>query len=246
VKAKHESQNSEESVDLACKIIDKKRKGREKTIINDLKNISHPHIVALHSMLQNNQFLFVFFQWTNEGNLLQYVRDNGSVPEVQAKNWFNQIASALKFLHIRQVAHCNLSCKSILICEGNVKISGLTYILKVENDQKVVLKLKKSLLNFYRAPEVNLMNACNPFKADVFSIGVVLFIILNAMVPFSSQTLNEIIGDQLNRRFFIRQSIMHELSIDCQITIHALLEPDAEKRWNIEKVLAMKWLSSCC
>lgn len=228
------------STDLACKIVDRKKKTTDEKIVEVMKKICHPNIVVVHSMFQNGYLLFVFMQWMDEGNLLDYIRKNGAVEENRAKKWFKEMTSALKYLHDHHVAHCNLSCSSILIWrEESVKISGMSH-LHYNSDE--ITKFKSSIPAFYQAPEVHTTQPHNPFKADVFSLGVILFITINNMIPFSSCDVDELISDQQNCRYHIRASLMHKLSIDCQVVIHTLLEPNPKARLSIDKIIKLKWI----
>lgn len=238
-KVKYEDSSS--SIDLACKIIDRKRKTKDERLVELLKNICHPNIVAVHSMFQNGYLVFVFSQWMHDGNVLDLIRKNGAVEEMKARKWFLQILSALKYLHDLHVAHCNLSCKSIMITrDDNIKITGLNYL--ASNHDKNGKLVKGSIPPFYQAPEVHLSIPCNPCKTDIFSLGVILFIMLNNKIPFTPINIEHLVDDQKNRRYHTRNSILHKLSIDCQVVVDVLLEPDATLRWPIDKILNLKWL----
>lgn len=237
-KVKFEEQNL--CTDLACKIIDRKRNPKDEKLVEMLKILSHPNIVPIHSMFQNGFLLFIFLQWMDEGNLLDFIRKNGAVEEMKGRKWILQILSALKFLHDQKIAHCNLTCTSIMLAKDeNVKISGLSY-LSVNNDKNV--KKSKSPA-FYNPPEVNSLLPHNAIKADIFSLGVILFIMLNNMIPFVASNVTQLIDDQYNRRYRIRTSILQKLSIDCQVALHVMLEPLTSLRWPIEKLKNLKWLS---
>lgn len=71
---------------------------------------------------------------------------------------------------------------------------------------------------------------------------MILFIMLNAIMPFDDQNMGKLMRDQRERRYHIREEIVGKLSSDCKDVLHALLEPNPELRPDINAVYEMKWL----
>lgn len=84
--------------------------------------------------------------------------------------------------------------------------------------------------------------AYDPMKSDVWSLGVILFVILNATMPFDDNNTGKLMKDQQNRRYHIREELVGRLTSECKATLHALLEPNPKFRNDITSVYAMKWL----
>lgn len=231
---------------LACKIISQKKKAEKKVKIDEkcfelLKNLSrlpHPHVIQIHSIVQNGNFTFIFMPWLDEGNLLDHIRRFGMVKESTANLWFYQMVCAVKHIHDMNYAHCNLSCNCVMMSRSTVKISGLHRILPSS------AKLHKSTATFYSPPELNSHEpSIDVKKCDVYALGSILFTMLNAMFPFNENDTTKLIDDQNNRRYHLRTSNIAKLSVDCQSMIHTLLEPNSEIRWGIDKISGMKWLA---
>lgn len=227
---------------LACKIV-KKKKSEDVECLEILKTISHPGIVPIHSILQNEKFAFIFTQWSDEGDLMSFIRENGAVSEWRANFWFYQMVCAVKYLHAMNLAHCNFRCESVMISDVKAKLSSLSHIQRSPHDPKTSQRVTKLTPPFYLPPDANKGLLCDTKKLDVFALGVILFMMLNASVPFPGENIAQLADDQINRRFSIRASLINSLSVDCQSMIHTLLEPRENLRWSIDKVFRMKWLS---
>lgn len=132
---------------LACKCVAKDKAPKDfldkffPREIEILRKISHPNIIAIHSILQSGSTVFIFMRWAERGDLLDYVKQNGPIPESHACLWFYQMVSAIKYLHNLDYAHRDLKCENILISRRmNIKIAdfGFTRKCSDENGDKIM------------------------------------------------------------------------------------------------------------
>lgn len=233
---------------LACKIVTLRKKTQKKFKIDAerfeiLKNLSgsyHPHVISIHSIVHHGDLTFIFKPWLDEGNLLDHIRKNGMIAELQAKKWFHQIVCGVSHIHSMNYAHFNLSLESIMMSKTSVKISGLHKIVSgTRNPEKV----KKVSAAYCLSPEViSDQEQIDAKKVDIYALGIILFVMLNDKFPFIYSDKKKLLEDQNNRRYTLRTSNIEKLSINCQVMIHALLEPISDERWNIKKVSDLKWL----
>lgn len=241
VKVKFQAKDSDECDDLACQVIPRKNQFVDEKFIDAIKTIGHENIVDLHSIFQKQDLLYVFMEWIPGGNLLKYIKHNGYMEENQAKGYFQQMLKGLKHLHDIKLAHGNLSLTNILINKNSIKICDLKS-LKDCREQTLWPANSKITQNIhFRAPEINLNEQYDPLKADIYSLGVILFVILNAAFPFNCGNLKDLIDDQQACRFSVRESNIHKLSIQCHVAMHIFLEPNATLRWNCDKCLDLDW-----
>jgi serine kinase len=94
----------------------------------------------------------------------------------------------------------------------------------------------------YAPPEIVAGTPYDPLKADIWSLGVILFIMLNAVMPFDDTKLRKLMADQKSRNYAFRDIVVDKLTIECINTVRLLLEPEPEKRCSIDQVLQSKWL----
>lgn len=142
LRAQYTEPDTGETKDLACKYVDRNRAPKdflEKFFpreIEILTKVSHPNIVGVHSILQSGQTVFIFMVLAENGDLLDYIKTRGAIPEEQAGLWFFQMVSAIRYLHALGYAHRDLKCENILISgRRNIKIADFGFARKCTNEK---------------------------------------------------------------------------------------------------------------
>lgn len=227
--------------ELACKIIKKKNSEDDRAKLENLKAISHLNIIPLHSIVQTGIVTCVFTQWTSGGNLFDLLKRYGRINEPKANFWFHQIVCAVEYLHSKEIAHGSLTCKKILICQQNLKLCGLEKIDSCDDDS-MHFKPAESTPKYYLPPEVHAGDPVDGKKCDVYALGTILFMMVHAKIPFLTSCPNQLFEDQTRRRYMVNASSAIALSVECQVMLHVLLEPDPKTRFSIEKIRGLKWL----
>ncbi|XP_047345359.1 testis-specific serine/threonine-protein kinase 1 [Vespa velutina] len=235
---------------LACKIFDKEKAPpdflekffpRELEILTKIEN---PHIIQVHSILQRGPRVFIFMRYADNGDLLDFVTRNGVVPEQQSKLWFRQMASGLQYLHSKNIAHRDLKCENILLSRKfNVKLADFGFArFCVDHDGRRVLSKTYCGSAAYAAPEVVSGTPYNPKLADVWSLGIILFIMLNASMPFDDSNLRKLLKDQMSRNWVFRSRVREIVSMSAKSIVRHILEPDITLRLTLDRVLGHEWV----
>ncbi|XP_055906212.1 testis-specific serine/threonine-protein kinase 1 [Eupeodes corollae] len=235
---------------LACKIIDKKKAPvdylnkffpRELDI---LMKIDHPNIVQVHSILERGPKIYIFMQFAENGDLLSYILKNEQIGELQAKAWFLQMAKALRYLHSNDIAHRDLKCENILLSQRmNIKLADFGFARHcTDQSGQAILSRTYCGSAAYAAPEVVGGYPYDPKLADVWSLGVVLFIMLNKKMPFSDQNIQQLLKDQMNRKYAFRRKYIDQISQQAKDVVKVLLEPEPNSRWDLTDILNCGWL----
>ncbi|CAA9995265.1 unnamed protein product [Nesidiocoris tenuis] len=230
-------------LDLACKLCDrsvapkdvvKKFLPRE---IEILTTLNHPYVIQLHSILQQNEKLYMFMRYAENGDLLEWIRNRGVLREQHAQVWFRQIVMGLNYLHCKDIVHRDLKCENILLTKkNNVKIADFGFARFCIENGKHVLSATFCGSAAYAAPEVVSASPYNPKMADVWSLGVILFIMLNGTMPFDDSSLPKLLMAQRQKNWSFRRSLRKVISSEAKALVTNILEPDALNRMYLNKI----------
>ncbi|XP_014298095.2 testis-specific serine/threonine-protein kinase 1 [Microplitis demolitor] len=238
-------------VNLACKIVDTSKAPKEVVQkffpreLSILMKLNHPHVVQVHSIFQRNSKYFIFMRFAESGDLLEYITKNGSVGEIQARIWLRQLTLGLQYLHEMEIAHRDMKCENVLLTINfNVKLADFgfaRYVTDIRGKQVLSDTYCGSLL--YAAPEILRGSPYNPKIADIWSLGVILYIIINKAMPFDDTNLTRLYTLQTNRRWKFQQKVIDQLSDQVKKLIACLLEPDTAKRWKVNQIVQCSWIA---
>lgn len=239
------------SVFLACKVINTtttasvyKRKFLQREL-EILCNCTHPNIIFVHSIFTRNNKYFIFMRYAERGDLFDYLVSNGALTEEQSAVWVRQLASAIQYLHTLEIAHRDLKCENILITRNfNVKLSDFGFVRSCVDADSFEVTMSQTFCGSltYVSPEIIKGSPYQPKIADMWSFGVLIFMMLNKAHPFDSTHLQTLYQNQIKRNWKFANKKCESLSHGFRDLINNLMEPDTKKRWTIEKVLQCDWL----
>lgn len=181
----------------AVKIIDKEQLVREhmeeqlKREISVMKMLNHPHIVRLYDVLQTSNHIYLVLELVTGGELFDRILSAKKFDEDTARRFFQQIVMALHFCHKHGVCHRDLKPENLLVDDkDNIKITDFG----LANIQKPVDRMLMTVCGTpnYVAPEVLKETGYNGIIADVWSAGVILFVMMAGYLPFDDPQLDEL------------------------------------------------------
>lgn len=147
-----------------------------------LCRLKHDHIIQLLQVGQIGGRLCLLMELANGGNLKSYVMSCGGLEEDEARDLLGQVLGAMEYCHGQRIAHRDLKPRNVLLDSSKqVKVAdfGLSCLLP---EGELVVGSCGTLK--YSAPEVFLHQPYDAFRADMWSIGVILFWLLTADLPF--------------------------------------------------------------
>ncbi|CAI5719374.1 unnamed protein product [Peronospora effusa] len=151
-----------------------------------LRTLSHPNVVSLEGVFQRDKNLhYVVMDYLKDGDMCDQLIERQRLPEPEARRIIRQVVEGLAYLHRHCVLHRDIKPENILIHGNMVKIAD--FGLAKELEQPTTL-LKRSCGTLeYAAPEL-LCGQPYGLKSDIFSLGIVLYVLLFGAFPFSAES----------------------------------------------------------
>ncbi|NXO05577.1 TSSK1 kinase, partial [Rhinopomastus cyanomelas] len=190
---------------VAIKIINKKKISRDflerflPRELEDLRRLSHPSIVKTHEIFESFGKTYIVMELAEEGDLLNYISTRGAMEEDTACIMFQQLASAIKYCHDLDFAHRDLKCENILLSKDlNVKLADFSFSKFLSRDEKQRIILSNTFCGAaaYTAPEVLEGIPYDPRISDIWSLGIILYTMVFALLPFDDSNIRKMISLQ--------------------------------------------------
>ncbi|CAK5088520.1 unnamed protein product [Meloidogyne enterolobii] len=197
-KGRHKETNKE----VAIKAIAKKNLSKAKNlltkeikILQELKGLQHENLVSLLRCVETPTHVYLVMEYCNHGDLAEYLFGKQTINELTIQHFFSQIAKALEALNKKAIVHRDLKPQNILLCNPRHpnKPQPTQLIVKLA-DFGFARSLPEGIMAgtlcgspMYMAPEV-IMSQQYGAKADLWSIGTIIYQCLTGKAPFLAQT----------------------------------------------------------
>ncbi|KAG5407452.1 hypothetical protein BRARA_K00511 [Brassica rapa] len=228
---------------VALKVVAKEKVikgGMEEQIkreISVMKMVKHPNIVELHEVMASKTKIYFAMELVRGGELFAKVA-KGRLREDTARVYFKQLISAVDFCHSRGVYHRDLKPENLLLDEeGNLKITDFGLSAFAEHLRQDGLLHTTCGTPAYVAPEVILKKGYDGAKADLWSCGVILFVLLAGYLPFQDDNLVTMYKKIYRGDF----KCPGWFSSDARRLVVKLLDPNPSSRITIDKVMDSPW-----
>ncbi|KAI8891349.1 Pkinase-domain-containing protein [Backusella circina FSU 941] len=227
---------------VALKIINRKKiitmdmGGRVKREIQYLKLLRHPHIIKLYEVITTPTDIIMVIEYAGR-ELFNYIVEKGRMAEDDARRFFQQIICAVEYCHRHKIVHRDLKPENLLLdANNNVKIAdfGLSNIM-TDGD---FLKTSCGSPN-YAAPEVISGKLYAGPEVDVWSCGVILYVMLCGRLPFDDEYIPTLFK-KINGGIYTMPSY---LSSETKMLLTSMLVVDPLKRITIPEIRQNAWFN---
>lgn len=206
------------------------------------KHKDHPHIVKLYEFYSDDKYFYLVTELIEGGELFDEIQRQKFFSEEVAANIISQLLSAIVYCHERHIVHRDLKPENVLMANS----SGGKFCIKVIDFGTAQIFKKNSKLRtttgtaYYIAPEV-LMRSYDE-KCDVWSVGVILYILLSGSPPFNGNNDDEIIKAVKKAKFNFSSSIWNDISIEAKDLITKMLRYPSTNRISAQEAYAHPWI----
>ena len=210
--------------------------------INILRTLDHPNILKIFEFYSNKESYSIVTEICSGGELFQEIVDKGPFNESYSAYVMFQILSAINYCHNMKIVHRDLKPENILIVDRDknnyprIKICDFG-TSKMFEKGAVQRKLVGS--SYYIAPEV--LKKRYDEKCDIWSCGVILYILLSARPPFGGENDKEIMQNVAKGEYDLKSSPFNKVSKSCIDLIQKLLIMDPKKRISAQEALTHSW-----
>ncbi|XP_035925163.1 serine/threonine-protein kinase SIK1 [Halichoerus grypus] len=228
---------------VAIKIIDKTRldsSNLEKIYreVQIMKLLNHPHIIKLYQVMETKDMLYIVTEFAKNGEMFDYLTSNGHLSEHEARRKFWQILSAVDYCHSHHIVHRDLKTENLLL-DGSMDIKladfGFGNFYKAGEPLSTWCGSPP-----YAAPEVFEGKEYEGPQLDIWSLGVVLYVLVCGSLPFDGPNLPALRQRVLEGRF----RIPFFMSQDCETLIRRMLVVDPTKRITIAQIRQHRWMQA--
>jgi serine kinase len=196
---------------VAIKIISKRRAPSEylqkflPREIDVVKLLKHTNVVIFLQSIETNTRVYIIMEEASGGDLLDAIRKQKRIPEKQAGTWLRQLADGIEYCHSRGVVHRDLKCENLLLdSHGNIKIIDFGFarsgMLPVDGKYRRSETFCGSYA--YAAPEILMGVPYIPQCADVWSMGVVFYVMIIGRLPFDDTNHKKLLAMVLDGPVF--------------------------------------------
>lgn len=211
--------------------------------VSILKRLDHPNIIRVYNVYKNKSTLYIATELCRGGELFDRIQTMKKFGENQAAKYMLDMVSGVMHCHDNDIVHRDLKPENLLFESENedakLKLIDFGTSRFVPDDKK----LKKAIGTcYYIAPEV--LTSEYGKKVDVWSLGVILYIMLSGSPPFNGKSDAEIFSRIKSNPVEFKRECWKTISEEAKSLIRKMLAKNPNTRYSIEQVFNDNWLQT--
>ena len=225
------------NVVLKCGLIDDPNIVRE---IYYHKQLKHKNIVSLYEVIKTENHLWIALEYCQGGELYYYIYEKKRLELDECRNIFFQIVLGVKYVHSLNLSHRDLKLENILLADQKrtiVKLTDFGFIREFNPQSRKFLSTICGT-TVYMAPELLTGQKYSGFAIDIWSMGVILYTMLNGMLPFDDDDEMKIQHKVINTD----PMFYDHVPVDANQLISKMLLKDPNQRPSLNEILNSSFL----
>ncbi|XP_054999290.1 maternal embryonic leucine zipper kinase isoform X2 [Sorex araneus] len=211
---------------------------RIKTEIDALKNLRHQHICQLYQVLETASTIFLVLEYCPGGELFDHIISQDRLSEEEARVVFRQIVSAVAYVHSQGYAHRDLKPENLLFDECHkLKLIDFGLCAKPKGNKDYQLQTCCGSLA-YAAPELIQGKSYLGSEADVWSMGILLYVLMCGFLPFDDDNVMALYKKIMRGKY----EVPKWLSPSSILLLQQMLQVDPKKRISMRNLLSHPWI----
>jgi len=207
-----------------------------------LKKVKHENIVSLYEIVAFGDKIVMVLELAGHGDLLEYIKLRGALDERRSRRLLTQIVAAIEYLHARNLVHRDLKCENILLDRNNnVKVSDFGFSKELITGGAPSCTFCGS--SAYASPEILQGKPYCAKAADMWSVGVILYIMACGKMPFDDGSIKRLIKDQTAQRIeWPGENRQPSITNQLKNLIRWMLQPIVARRATVVDVKHSFWM----
>nr|XP_043891681.1 death-associated protein kinase 2 isoform X2 [Solea senegalensis] len=214
--------------------------------VSILQELQHANVISLHDVFENRTDVVLILELVSGGELFDFLAQKETLSEEEATQFIKQVLDGVLYLHTKRIAHFDLKPENIMLLDRNIPLPriklidfGLAHRIETGTEFKNIFGTPE-----FVAPEIVNYEPLG-LEADMWSIGVITYILLSGASPFLGDSKQETLGNVSAMNYQFDEEFFSNTSELAKSFIRQLLEKDTRKRLTIRDALNHPWIKSC-
>ncbi|KAE8897273.1 hypothetical protein PF005_g6486 [Phytophthora fragariae] len=209
-----------------------------------LKQMNHPNIMILHDFFVEEKFYYLVTEYMEGGELFDRIVEKSYYNEREARDLVKLLLEAIKYCHDTNIVHRDLKPENLLLTsrddDASIKLADFGFAKRIEFDSEGLVTACGT--PGYVAPEI-LEGKPYGKTVDIWSIGVITYILLCGYPPFHDDNHNALFKKIKKGKFQFDSPYWDHVSDDAKDLISQMLIVDPEKRATVDQLLTHRWVT---
>uniref|UniRef100_A0A8C3IZ16 Trio Rho guanine nucleotide exchange factor n=1 Tax=Chrysemys picta bellii TaxID=8478 RepID=A0A8C3IZ16_CHRPI len=229
---------------VATKFVNKKLMKRDQVTheLGVMQNLQHPQLIGLLDTFETSTSYVLVLEMADQGRLLDCVVRWGNLTEGKIRLYLGEILEAVQYLHNCRIAHLDLKPENILVDQSSakptIKLADFGDAVQLNTTYYIHQLLGNPE---FAAPEIILGNPVS-LTSDVWSIGVLTYVLLSGVSPFLDESVEETCLNICRLDFSFPDDYFKGVSQKAKDFVCFLLQDDPAKRPSAALALQEQWL----